>query len=307
MKMQIRARLGAMMFLEYFIWGAWYVTLATWLTSSLHFSGQQIGLVAGTTAIGAMIAPFFVGQVADKLFATQHMLAALHLMGAVLLFLASRQASFSVVYVLLLIYSLCYMPTLALTNSLAFRQMRDPKEEFGAIRVLGTAGWIVAGLLIYTTHVFFAAGLIIHKNTRIMAGILGCSAAVNIGLNCLLLPRLGLQAAAIATLLSYLLCVALLAQASFKLLPLRVDIRAFLRYAAAAAVAWLGASQLAIASPILALAVRSITVCLLYGGTLYLSDRRLRAACVYLWSRARLRLALAFASVTTYETSREVL
>jgi O-antigen/teichoic acid export membrane protein len=166
---------------------------------------------------------------------------------------------------------------------------------------------IVAGLLIYTTHVFFAAGLIIHKNTRIMAGILGCSAAVNIGLNCLLLPRLGLQAAAIATLLSYLLCVALLAQASFKLLPLRVDIRAFLRYAAAAAVAWLGASQLAIASPILALAVRSITVCLLYGGTLYLSDRRLRAACVYLWSRARLRLALAFASVTTYETSREVL
>jgi nucleoside transporter len=148
MKFQIRARLGAMMFLEYFIWGVWYVTLATWLATSLHFSGQQIGLAAGTTAIGAMIAPFFVGQVADRLFATQNMLAVLHLAGAVILFFASRETSFPAVYALLLLYCLFFMPTLALTNSLAFRQMSDPKEEFGAIRVLGTAGWIVAGLLI---------------------------------------------------------------------------------------------------------------------------------------------------------------
>src|SRR5271154_3437169 len=150
MTMQIRVRLGTMMFLQYFIWGAWYVTLATWLTKSLHFSGEQIGLAAGTTAVGAMIAPFFVGLVADKFFATQRVLAVLHLVGGALLFAASQQETFSRIYVLLLLYCLCFMPTLALTNSLAFRQMRDPKEEFGPIRVLGTAGWITAGLLIGT-------------------------------------------------------------------------------------------------------------------------------------------------------------
>ena len=148
MKTQIRARLGTMMFLEYFIWGSWYVTLGTWLASSLHFTGQQIGLAAGTTAVGAMIAPFFVGLVADKLFATQRVLAVLHLVGGALLFAASQQEAFSRIYVLLLLYCLCFMPTLALTNSLAFRQMRDPKEEFGPIRVLGTAGWITGGLLV---------------------------------------------------------------------------------------------------------------------------------------------------------------
>jgi nucleoside transporter len=150
MTMQIRVRLGTMMFLQYFIWGAWYVTLATWLTKSLHFSGEQIGLAAGTTAVGAMIAPFFVGLIADKLFATQRVLAVLHFLGGLLLLAASLQTAFPIVYSLLLLYSLCYMPTLALTNSLAFRQMRDPKQEFGPIRVLGTAGWIIAGLLIGT-------------------------------------------------------------------------------------------------------------------------------------------------------------
>jgi nucleoside transporter len=148
MKLQMKARLSTMMFLQYFIWGAWYVTVATWLTQSLHFSGEQIGLAAGTTAVGAMIAPFFVGLIADKLFATQRVLAVLHLLGGVLLLAASLQKTFTIEYILLLLYSLCYMPTLSLTNSLAFRQMRDPKEEFGPIRVLGTAGWIIAGLLI---------------------------------------------------------------------------------------------------------------------------------------------------------------
>src|ERR1700735_5455480 len=118
--MQIRTRLGAMMFLEYFIWGAWYLTLGPWRASSLHFTGQQIGLAAGTTAVGAMIAPFFVGLIADKLFATQRVLALLHLLGGVLLFIASVQTAFRAEYALLLLYSLCYMPTLALTNSLAF-------------------------------------------------------------------------------------------------------------------------------------------------------------------------------------------
>jgi nucleoside transporter len=152
MKLGMRARLSTMMFLEYFIWGAWYVTLGTWLAESLHFSGQQIGIAAGTTAIGAIISPFFVGLIADKLFTTQKVLAVLHFIGALLLFAASLQLRFAPVYILILLYCLCYMPTLALTNSLAFRQMRDPKEEFGFVRVLGTLGWIVAGLLIGTLH-----------------------------------------------------------------------------------------------------------------------------------------------------------
>jgi nucleoside transporter len=148
MTFQIKVRLGVMMFLEYFIWGAWYVTIGTWLSTRLHFSGQQVGIVAGATAIGAMLAPFLVGIMADKLFATEKVLGVLHLVGGALLFLASRQTGFVALYSVIMPYCLCYMPTMALTNSLAFRHMRDPKLEFGSIRVLGTSGWIVAGLLV---------------------------------------------------------------------------------------------------------------------------------------------------------------
>src|SRR5215475_11624793 len=144
----MKARLALMMFLEYFIWGAWYVTLGTWLGQSLRFSGAEIGLVAGTTAVGAIVSPFLVGIIADRLFATQKVLSAVHFLGGLLLVAASLQTSFLPVYILVLLHALCYMPTMALTNSLAFRQMKDPKTEFGPIRVLGTGGWIVAGLLI---------------------------------------------------------------------------------------------------------------------------------------------------------------
>ena len=148
MSSSMRVRLATMMFLEYFIWGAWYVTLSTWLARGLHFSGEQIGLAAGATAVGAMVAPFFVGLLADRLFDTRYVLMALHGLGAAFLFTASRQGSFGSLYAFVLLYCLAYMPTLSLTNSLAFRQMSDPKIEFGPIRVLGTAGWIVAGLLV---------------------------------------------------------------------------------------------------------------------------------------------------------------
>jgi len=137
-----------MMFLQYFIWGAWYVTLGTWLERGLHFSGQEIGLAAGTTAIGAMASPFLVGLFADRWVATQRLIGALHLVGAALLFLAARQPTFARFYGAILLYALCYMPTLSLTNSLAMRQMQSPQHEFGAIRVLGTVGWIAAGLIV---------------------------------------------------------------------------------------------------------------------------------------------------------------
>jgi nucleoside transporter len=143
-----RLRLSLMMFLQYFVWGAWYVTLGTWLGRGLGFSGQQIGLAAGTTAVSAIVSPFLGGVLADKSLATQNLLGILHLVGAALLFGAAQQHSFGPLYCLILLYSLCYMPTLALTNSLAMRQMRDPQGQFGTVRVLGTAGWIVAGLIV---------------------------------------------------------------------------------------------------------------------------------------------------------------
>ncbi|NII74513.1 nucleoside transporter [Dyella sp. SG562] len=141
-------RLRLMMLFEYAIWGAWYVTVGTWLGQTLHFSGKEIGAVAGTTAIGAMISPLFVGLLADRLFDTRRVLAALHLLGAVLLVFAAKQTSFALLYGTLLAYSLCYMPTLALTTSLAMRHISDPQEEFGGIRVLGTIGWILVGLAV---------------------------------------------------------------------------------------------------------------------------------------------------------------
>ena len=150
MTTNVRLKLSTLMFLQYFVWGAWYVTMGTWLGETLHFSGEQIGLAAGTTALAAMISPFFVGMVADRFLATERILAVLHVVGGGVLLFASTQTTFGPFYVVLLAYALCYMPTLALSNSLSFRQMKDPGVEFPPIRVLGTIGWIVAGLCIGT-------------------------------------------------------------------------------------------------------------------------------------------------------------
>ena len=146
--MGIRIRLSAMMFLEYFIWSAWYVTLGTWLGVGLHFDGQRIGLVAGTTALAAVLSPLITGAIADRYFAAQKMLGALHLIGGLFLFLGARQLHFGGVYALFFLYSLCYMPTLALTNAICFRHVANVQDQFSGVRVFGTLGWIVAGILV---------------------------------------------------------------------------------------------------------------------------------------------------------------
>ncbi|NUO39374.1 MAG: nucleoside permease, partial [Gemmatimonadaceae bacterium] len=175
----IRARLSLMMFVQYFIYGAWLVTLGTFLGKSLGASGTQVGLAYSIPAISAILSPFIVGMVADRFFATERVLATLHLVGGILLYLATTQATFSGFAWLFLAYTLCYMPTLALTNSISFDNMQDPGREFPRIRVLGTIGFIAVGLII---------GRLGADATALPLRI-GAGASIAMALYCLTLPH----------------------------------------------------------------------------------------------------------------------
>lgn len=148
MKKSTYGILSSMMFLEFFIWGGWFVTMGTFLGSNLGSSGAEIGQAYSTQSWGAIIAPFIIGLIADRYFNAEKILAILHLVGAGLMFLLYQADDFSSFYPFLLIYMILYMPTLALVNSVSFNQMTDPSKEFSLIRVWGTVGWIVAGLII---------------------------------------------------------------------------------------------------------------------------------------------------------------
>jgi nucleoside transporter len=144
----VRVRLSVMMFLQFFVWGAWFVTLSTYLGQGLGFGGSDIGRAYSTMPWGALVAPFLVGMIADRFFPAEKVLAVLHVLGAVLLWASSTVTTPGAVFWTLLLYALCYNPTLALVNAISFNQMLSPEKQFPAIRVWGTLGWIVAGLIV---------------------------------------------------------------------------------------------------------------------------------------------------------------
>jgi MFS family permease len=148
MKLTTRVQLSAMMFMEFFIWGGWFVTMGTYLSKSIGATDIENGLAYGTQSLGAIIAPFVIGLIADKFFSAQKILGVLHLAGAAIMYFISTKENFTSFYPLILIYMICYMPTLALVNSVALKQVKNAEKEFSFIRVWGTVGWIVAGLMI---------------------------------------------------------------------------------------------------------------------------------------------------------------
>ena len=148
MKKSTQFQLSFMMFLEFFIWGGWFVTMGSFLGNNLSASGAETAMAYSTQSWGAIIAPFIIGLIADRFFNAEKILGILHLVGAVLMYLMSQTTEFSVFYPYVLGYMIAYMPTLALVNSVSFNQMNDPAKQFPFVRVFGTIGWILAGLII---------------------------------------------------------------------------------------------------------------------------------------------------------------
>jgi len=185
--MPVQARLCVMMFLQFFIWGGWFVTMGSFLASNLAASGSQIGAAYSTQSWGAIFAPFIFGLLADRYFQAQKLLCILHLAGAVLMFELARAPAFATFYPFLLLYMILYMPTLALANAVAFRQLSDPSRQFARIRVWGTVGWIAAGLAIsfvfsWDSPQAMSGGSL--KNTFLMCG----AASFLLGIYSLTLP-----------------------------------------------------------------------------------------------------------------------
>lgn len=183
-----RFKLSLMMFLEFFIWGAWFVTLGTFLGNNLKASGSEIAAIFSTQSWGAIVAPFIIGLIADRYFNAEKILGILHLLGAFLMYQMYQSDDIGLFYTYVLSYMILFMPTLALVNSVSFNQMKDPEKEFPTIRVWGTIGWILAGLSI--SFVFHwdsmeAIGQGLLKNTFMLAGV----AALILGIFSFTLPK----------------------------------------------------------------------------------------------------------------------
>ncbi len=172
--MGTKFKLGMMMFLQYAIWGAWYPALSAYLQQHLGFSGTQVGVIYSLMPLATIVAPFFGGQLADRYFSTQNVLAVLQLIGGVFLLVTSGIDDYTSMIWMMLIYSMLYTPTLALTNSLTFHHLTDSEREFGWVRVGGTIGWIAVGLVLSGWRVWAAKdpSLALPGDTLVLAGIM---------------------------------------------------------------------------------------------------------------------------------------
>jgi nucleoside transporter len=203
MTFNVRFRLSMMMFLQYFTWGSWFVTLASYLDTTLKYNGTTIGLCFSAIPIAGMISPFFVGVVADRFFAAERLLAFLHIVGAGILYYVATDPSMTAPensrgFPGLVCYALCFMPTLSLTNTVSMHQMRDPSKEFPGIRVWGTIGWIAAGMIIGKLCLAPSGNLFLALfNTDGMQKVeilalpmkIASASSVILGLYCLFLPH----------------------------------------------------------------------------------------------------------------------
>jgi len=152
MQTKLKAQLSVFMFLQYFIWGSWYVSLGAYLANTLKFGGPEIGAAYGAFAIGSMISPFFVGLVADRYFASEKLLGILGLLGGVALCVLPHTTTFGSFYPMLILYCALFAPTLALGNSLSLHHLHDPKQDFPRVKTLSAVGWIAGGLTLSFLH-----------------------------------------------------------------------------------------------------------------------------------------------------------
>ena len=174
MKLTTRIQLSAMMFMQFFVWGAWYGQMSKYMTVQLHATGEQVGNAYATFSIAMIVAPFFVGMLADRFFQAQKVLGILNLAGALILFGITKVSDPDLFYWTMLVYCLTFAPTIALTNSIAMRQMQNPEKEFPAVRVFATIAWIVVVNIVGLLGV--GDSVMIFQISAVAAAFLGLAA-----------------------------------------------------------------------------------------------------------------------------------
>lgn len=179
MSTSLKVQLSTLQFLQFFVWGIWYVTAGTYFIQTLGFSGREVAVIYSSFAIAATITPLFLGALADNYFAVEKMLAFLHIIGAGLLLAVPSLLSFKYLYPVLFIYVLLYVPTIGLSSSICFHSINNAKKNYPPIRVWGTIGWIVAGVL----------ASFLNIEDKVTPFYISCLGSLVLGVFCFFLPH----------------------------------------------------------------------------------------------------------------------